>query len=383
MSGFIPLIRVNYTFSDLFKAFFVSERSHRYRNELIEIIKYYFGAEDAALTSSCRTSLYLLLKNLPQNKMVIPAYTCGVVAEAAQMAGKKIVYAHVDKDSLNTIIYPEIDKETIVLATHQYGIPAPMEQIAEDCNRAGAILIEDCAGSFGSTINGKPTGTFGDFAVFSLSASKTIISPTKGGFIISKHKDSLSKFNINVSRNQQVGFKIKHLIKAFLFCLNNTAFFCKIFSSIRNDKISLQKRSDKIKIPNDNIYDMPFFEWQAFVVRNQFHELYKIFERRKLISKQYFKGINNPLISKSVFNSEAVNIRYPIFIDDRERLINDAKSKGIQLGKGYETAYYPDSFKDAEEIDSRIVYLPIGYDYSDKEIQYVIDYLNQYGNNSK
>ncbi len=42
-----------------------------------------------------------------------------------------------------------------------------MEKISEFCHSENIILLEDCAHSYGATLNGKHSGTFGDAGVFS------------------------------------------------------------------------------------------------------------------------------------------------------------------------------------------------------------------------
>lgn len=60
----------------------------------------------------------------------------------------------------------EVERATrAIVVIHEWGVPHP--RIAEICRR-GVPVIEDCAYSLDSTVEGKPIGTFGEFAVFSL-----------------------------------------------------------------------------------------------------------------------------------------------------------------------------------------------------------------------
>ena len=80
-------------------------------------------------------------------------------------------------------------KNLIILLSHIGGIINPdIERIAEFCRTENIILLEDCAHSFGATLKGKHSGTFGDGGVFSFYATKSIPAG-EGGMVISNQKD--------------------------------------------------------------------------------------------------------------------------------------------------------------------------------------------------
>lgn len=76
----------------------------------------------------------------------------------------------------------------IVIANHIYGYPAEIEKIKDICHGHGAILIEDASESFGSKIDGRCTGSFGDFAVLDFGKDK-LLHADNGGMVITKEYD--------------------------------------------------------------------------------------------------------------------------------------------------------------------------------------------------
>lgn len=70
-----------------------------------------------------------------------------------------------------------------VIVVHLYGLVADIKKIKEICNKYGVALIEDAAESLGTTVNGKYTGTFGDYGIISFNGNK-IITSSGGGMLL-------------------------------------------------------------------------------------------------------------------------------------------------------------------------------------------------------
>lgn len=376
MIGLIPCIRVNYTISLLLKALFVS-KNKEYKKELVELLESNWEGRYVFLTSSGRNALYLLLKHLPQNKVLIPSYTCEVVAYAAMKAGKTIVYDEINEETLNSDYCSVINEETIVIATHQYGLPCDIERISKVCKNKGAILIEDCAGALGSTVNNKLMGSYGDYAIFSFNASKTIQSPSKGGFLLSKDKAIIEEIKrIDSFDQDDWKFRLKQLLKSMALSMNNNRICCWIISKFVGDSSSKQVDADKALA--DEAYLKDFYEWQAFVTIGQIKKLPDLEARRQSMMKEYNEGIHNDLIAKPLFDRNSVNIRYAVLVNERNRFVDYCKKHHVQVGQGYRELICPESFNVAHGIGQKIVYLPFGSNYTIKEIKYIIKVVNSY-----
>ena len=373
MKKLIPVMRVNYTLFDILRAFFISNKNVQYRERLCNQISKYFGVGEVILTSSGRNAIYLLLKSLKQKKVIIPSYTCGVVVEAAMLAQKDIIYAHVNPKTLNADFNDvEIDADCIVIATHQYGNPCPIIAIVDRCKSVGALVIEDCAGSLGTCVNGKLTGTFGDYGVFSFSASKTFQSPTKGGFVIACNGADLTAVKeYSKLYADNLKDKFKTLIKSIGFCLNNNVFFCRLITIARRGGESVSSYTD------DPSYSRGFYEWQAFVVSKQFDRIDGVLNNRIKMAKEYKEAIELNGIQTFDFDEEAVQIRFPVLLKNKEKVRAAAVKYGIQLGGGYEKVYCPDNsdFDNEHTIIRDIAYLPFGNAYNKKEIDKVIHFM--------
>ena len=162
-----------------------------YRKRLEEELKAYFGVKEVLLTQGGRVGLYYLLRVLPQKKVYLPSYTCWAVPEAILHADKKLEYVDIkpadynmDVDKLRKAIVPH----SVIIATHQFGIPCDIEEIAALAGENDCLVLEDNAAGFGSTYKGKRTGSFGAAGIISFEFSKTLTCG-KGGAILFNDRD--------------------------------------------------------------------------------------------------------------------------------------------------------------------------------------------------
>jgi len=90
------------------------------------------------------------------------------------------------EDFINNLDNPE---ECVFLLTHIGGWVNPdIVRIAKFCREQGISLIEDCAHSLGSTLNGMHSGLFGDAGVYSLYATKAV-PVGEGGMIVTNNQE--------------------------------------------------------------------------------------------------------------------------------------------------------------------------------------------------
>jgi dTDP-4-amino-4,6-dideoxygalactose transaminase len=102
-----------------------------------------------------------------------------------------------------------------VIAVHMFGNMCDMPKLIETAQ--GKPIIEDCAQSIGSKLNGRPSGSFGSIAVFSFRSGK-YLSVGEGGALFSSDKDLYSKL---CRIKDEIAFpgvldECKHVVKTFL-----------------------------------------------------------------------------------------------------------------------------------------------------------------------
>jgi dTDP-4-amino-4,6-dideoxygalactose transaminase len=136
--------------------------------------------------ASGRSAFQLALEALDMEKgkeIIFPMFTFPVMPMVAKMLGYKPVFCEVDPESFNAgpeHIEAKINENTgAVLATHLFGRPCPIKEIAKLTHERGIRLLEDCAHACGVRVDGRLVGTFSDVGIFSFAEGKNM--PCLGG----------------------------------------------------------------------------------------------------------------------------------------------------------------------------------------------------------
>jgi dTDP-4-amino-4,6-dideoxygalactose transaminase len=148
--------------------------------------------------ASGRSAFQLALEalDMEQGKEIIfPIFTFPVMPMVAKMLGYKPVFCEVDPVSYNAgpeHIEPKINENTgAVLATHLFGQPCPIKEIATLTRERGIRLMEDCAHACGVRVNGRLVGNFSDVGIFSFAEGKNM--PCYGGGAIATADEEIAR----------------------------------------------------------------------------------------------------------------------------------------------------------------------------------------------
>ena len=107
----------------------------------------------------------------PGDEVITPALGFSTTIAPLYQHGLVPVYVDVEIETLN----PSVDafaeaigeRTRAVMAAHCLGNPFDAAALAELCAERGLVLIEDCCDALGSTLGGRPVGTFGQVATYS------------------------------------------------------------------------------------------------------------------------------------------------------------------------------------------------------------------------
>ncbi|MEY4210878.1 MAG: hypothetical protein RLZ92_1259 [Pseudomonadota bacterium] len=160
----------------------------------------YLGVKHAIGCASGTDALHLALLAEgigADDEVITSAFTFIATAEAIKYVGAKPVFVDIDPQTFN--ITPENIEKAItantkaVMPVHLFGQPVNLPAIKAICDKHGLKLIEDCAQSFGASVNGKQTGGFGDAAGFSFFPSKNLGCFGDGGLVTTNCDQAAAK----------------------------------------------------------------------------------------------------------------------------------------------------------------------------------------------
>lgn len=147
------------------------------------------GAKHAIATTNCTTALHLALYVTgigPGDEVIIPSLSFIATANAVWHCGATPVFADIDPLTYN--LDPVAAERAItsrtkaIMPVHQIGLPADMDAFFAIGERHGVAIVEDAACAIGATYKGRPIGSLGALACFSLHPRK-VITTGEGGMI--------------------------------------------------------------------------------------------------------------------------------------------------------------------------------------------------------
>ncbi len=126
------------------------------------------------------------------DEVLVPTLTYVASANSIRYTGAKPVFVdslydtwQIDPDDVER----KLTKKTkAIMPVHLYGYPSNMKELRSIAKRNGILIIEDCAEAFGTLLDGKHVGNFGDISAFSFFGNKTITTG-EGGMVSTNNKN--------------------------------------------------------------------------------------------------------------------------------------------------------------------------------------------------
>ena len=153
------------------------------------------GVGHAVACSTGTASIHLALSALdlnPGDEVIVPPITD--IGSLLPVLWQNAVPVFADVDVKTMVLDPDDVERQItprtraVLAVHLAGLPCPMRELRDLCQRHKVVLIEDCSQAYWALYDGRLAGTFGDMACFSLQQSKHITCG-EGGLMVTSNPE--------------------------------------------------------------------------------------------------------------------------------------------------------------------------------------------------
>lgn len=147
--------------------------------------------------SSATAGLHLMYVALgigPGDVVLVPSFAWPSAANMAARVGAVPFFVDVDpltanmtadtlRRGLQLARKSGLGKPRVVVVVHEFGLPAPIEDLLAVAQTEGLMVLEDAACALGASHNGQPLGHFGLATVFSFHPRKSV-STGEGGVVV-------------------------------------------------------------------------------------------------------------------------------------------------------------------------------------------------------
>jgi dTDP-4-amino-4,6-dideoxygalactose transaminase len=367
---------------------------------------YYQKFNKALFFFKGRVALYALLKALgikEGDEIIIQAFTCLAVPNPIIWLGAKPVFVDIDPNTFNidpSKIEEKITKKTkAIIVQHTFGVPAEIDKIREIAKRHNLYLIEDACHAIGSKYKGQLVGFLGDASFFSFGWGKPIVAGVGGCAIINnlEIENEMKKIYEKIrecSLKESIWLRIQYLAYSLLLTPSLFWFIRGAYRFLSKMKIigsTFLEDELESKMPVEYIKKMP--KIQKEVLMKELKRLDSLIDYRKRMVSEYKKmlseiGIKTQKIPEYI---EPVYLRYPILVNDKNRVVEEAQKNKIEIGDWYNTPVHPligenlkkigyclGSCQVAEDVAKKIITLPVYEKVKEKDMKRTIEFLSKH-----
>jgi len=207
------------------------------------------GANSAIGLCNGTVALHLALHCLgvgPGDEVIVPTFTYIASVNTIAQCGATPVFADcregdwlLDPADAAARVTP---RTKAILPVHLYGAACDMRALGELARARGLGVVEDCAEAFGTTLDGRHVGTFGDVGTFSFFGNKTITTG-EGGMVIAQDEASAQRMRIVRGQGQSLTRRYWHEVLGFNYRMTNIVAAIGLAQIERLDAILARKRA--------------------------------------------------------------------------------------------------------------------------------------------
>lgn len=323
-----------------------------------------YGVKHCISTANGTDSLYIVMKMLgigEGDEVITVANSWISSSETISQTGAKPVFVDINKDYYSIdehLLEAAITKSTkCIIPVHLHGQMCNMDMIMAISNKHSIPVLEDCAQSHFSELNGQRAGTIGIAGSFSFYPGKNLGAYGDAGCIITNDDDLAMK--------------------------------CKMYA--RHG--ALKKHQHEIEGINSRLDGL-----QASILQVKLPHILKWTDNRISRAAKYYQllsNIENVILPKVRENSKHSYHLFVIRAERRDELAQYLKNKGIETAIHYPTAlpnlkayeylgYSELEFPVSTNFQDKILSLPMYPELTDEMINYVAgtisDFYNQITN---
>jgi perosamine synthetase len=237
----------------------------------------------------------------PGDEVIVPSFTFAATANSVALTGAAPVFADIEPEhfclAAEAVSAAVTERTVAVMPVHLYGHPADMTALQEVADRHGLRVFEDAAQAHLASWLGRPVGTFGELAMFSLYPTKNMTSG-EGGMVACASPELVRSLRL-----------------------------------LRNQGMERQYANEVVG------YNARMTDLHAALGRVQLTRLAGWNETRRANAAYLDAHLDNVVVPPVAAGAEHVYHQYTIRVDaaDRDRIVTELRER-FQVGSG---VYYP------------------------------------------
>ncbi len=330
----------------------------RYVKEFEDSFASLYGIKHVIGCANGTDSLYIIMKMLgigTGDEVITVANSWISSSETITQTGAKPVFVDIDpvygSVNENKIEEKITPRSKAIIAVHLQGQMCAIENIRQICERHNIYLIEDCAQSHLSSMNGVRAGLKGIASSFSFYPGKNLGAYGDAGCIITNDDEMAKRFRMYA--NHGALKKHQHQIEGINSRLDG------LQAAILSAKLPYLQSWTDSRIKNAGIYD------------------------------KYLSGISQIKLPAVRPGSVHTFHLYMIRAEHRDGLMNYLKDQGVDTAIHYPTAlpnlpaykylgHQPEDFPEATKAEKEILSLPMYPELTEEQIIYISDRIKNY-----
>ena len=288
--------------------------------------------------------------------VILPAYTCIVVANACWYEGIECSFCDIELDTFG-LDAKELEKNIknnpnakAIILQHTYGLVCrDYQKILQIAESRGIKVIEDCTHAFGALFHGEPVGNRGHLAFFSSEYSK-VFSTFCGGMAVTNDvilAERLAAFQCETPFPDQrmENRLLKNLILRYYWKLfYQVPLFYRLFAPKLPSYYMVTTTQAEIDSQEPDDYRLRFPTKLARLGLYQLDKIELMKEKRERRSQYWCEwclknGWSPPLI---ISNSHPIFLRYPVLVtEEMKKNTFWARKLGVEIGVWFVSYLHP------------------------------------------
>lgn len=334
--------------------------NEKYNTEFAKELKKYLSIEHVELVDSGRSALYTILKSLgigPGDEVILPSFTCVVVANAIKWSGASPVYLDTSTSDFNAN-YEEIKhkitaRTRAIIVQHTFGKMVDVDRIFKlltVIDKKDTFVIEDFAHTLQRHMNIKGDVGFATFGI------EKVISSVRGGAIFTNNK------KINEAVRKTINEYKRFPDEKIFICLLNPIFWWfaiplhslgigrfsvgalirTIWRKLGFLGIMVEEKENRAEQPK--WFPSKMAPALSYLGINQLGKLGYFNKHRRNIAKIYHEHLAQISDYKQIdFDEQRVYLRYPLLLEtkaQKDMVWDLARSLRVTIGNWFAVPLY-------------------------------------------